>query len=260
LSTHIVSTFLIDQGSDTSYTDSPAIFLLCPPTAQTTLSLLSLLNQRLQSMPSTPQPAVEALLNKLQVHPYLSLGGLTESVSDVASSLFTASRASVAPQPAIILLQGLSALLADTLQRREPSSQAVVVASNMLRSLKHLSRTHCNLLVLVELEMETRVLASGRVQGPHRTGGDTETGLTTAFSSLKGEALFLRPVRSVISDVLEQALDVMVGVHDGFGKTVAHDKREAKKGPGRGHTSIVEVLKDDVGPHFGEWSLWIRSP
>jgi hypothetical protein len=90
-------------------------------------------------------------------------------------------------------------------------------------------------------------------------GGDADASLMTAFASQKGEALFLALAASAMSGVLEQSMDVIIGVHGGFGKTLEHDRREAKKGPDRGHTSIVEILKDNTGPHFGEWSLWIRS-
>lgn len=236
------------------------------------LSVAATLDQRLQTQPGESKPNSTALLSRIQLLQYLSLDGLTESLGDVSAVLHGSRSHEQAtgqiPQPAILLLQGFSSTLSDT-NRRSGATQTATLATNICRSLTHLSRTFANLLVLVELDMEARGTAasvdyaraaalSSHAAPPRRADDGSGLGLSTAFTSQHGQTLALLPVVTSVSNALDSGVDALIAVHDAFGKARAHDKQEAKKGPNRGKTLIVEVLKDRAGSKTGNWCIWVQ--
>lgn len=251
---HIVANFLASLGK-TQHQESdaaPAVFIITPPSTQTTLAIATLLDQCLQSLPTDKRPDSTELLSRIQLLQYLSLSGLTESLGDVSASLFEPISADALKSPGMLLIQGVSATLADT-QRRNGATHAAAVASNLMRSLTHLSRTYPNLLVLVDLDHELHQPASS-------IDGHTRGTLSSAFSSSSGEALALCPANTSVSVVLESGMDVILAVHDGFGKTKEHDRKEARKGGAkRGRTAIVEIVKDREGSGYGSWGVWVQQ-
>lgn len=247
--------------------------MITPPTAQSTLAIASLLEGRLASAPDQAQPSSPTLLDQLQVHQYLSPTGLTESLSDISDTLFAArqkpaesSRTSPTSEPSILLLLGLS----DTLgfaSRRKGATYAAGIGANILRTLRHLARSHPGLLVLLDLDLEVRRLAASATaasrsayNAPSRsTDAAVSNALASAFSPRHGEILTLAPSLGVVGDAVGAGVDVIVGLHDGFDKAAVHDRKEAKKRPDRGRTTIVEVLKDRTGAKLGEWCLWVQA-
>lgn len=260
LAIHLVSTYLCtaDKHDDIS---KPSVFVISPPSAQTMLSVAAMLDQRLQTRPGQTRPTQTALLSRIQLLQYLSLDGLTESLGDVSASLHASrSHDQAAGQilpPTILLLQGFSSMLSDT-NRRSGAIQTATLATNICRSLTHLSRTFANLLILVELDLEGRGTTASPSSAASTQRVDSTTGLSTAFTSQHGQTLSLLPAITLVINALDGGVDTLVTLHDAFGKTRAHDKQEAKKGPNRGKTLIVEVLKDRTGSKTGEWCLWVH--
>lgn len=199
----------------------------------------------------------------MQLQQYLSIPGLTSILSDVSSAIYSRDQQ---PQPAVLLLQGLSATLAD-LSRRSGQTHAAAIAANILRELTHLSRTYVDLLVLLELDLHVhdpahRSSGRGRLSAHAASSIDVaDTDLSTAFASSTGQSLFLSPIMTpVIGSVILAGLDSLLAVHTGFGRTIEHDRREAKKsGPHRGTTMVVELLQDRLGGDTGKWAMWVRS-
>lgn len=225
------------------------------------LSVAATLDQRLQTQTGQERPSPTALLSRVQLLQYLSLDGLTESLSDVSASLHSSrSHDQAAGQilpPTTLLLQGLSSTLSDT-NRRSGATQTATLATNICRSLTHLSRTFANLLILVELDLEARGTTASSSSAAPAQRADGTTGISTAFTSQNGQTLSLLPAVTSVSNALDGGIDTLIAVHDAFGKTRAHDKQEAKKGPSRGRTLIVEVSKDRTGSKTGEWCLWVQ--
>lgn len=148
-----------------------------------------------------------------------------------------------------------------------------------------MSRSYADLLVLVDVDIDvlkpsSSTTAAATTSTTDRAAGGAGSGapLDSAFASSHGNVMSLAPSSSssssslggnkstaaaaaatVVAGVLERGLDIIVAVHDGFGRTREHDKVEAKKqGPARGRTSIVEVVKDRGGGGFGGWCLWVQ--
>lgn len=273
LSTHLVSTHLAAISEQATESSQPSVYIISPPSTQTMLSIAALLDQKLQARPAESTPDSAALLSRIQVQQYLSLAGLIESIGDVSSSLHentsTKNTSRQSPSPTILLLQGLSPALSAT-SRRSGSTQTATFATNILRSLIHLSRTYAHLLILVELDFEVRgstTTASdpARAAGPAATPAahssrrvHDEALLASAFSSLHGHTISFLPSATAVSGALDSGIDVLVAVHDASGRTRAHDKQEARKGHERIKTSVVEVLKDRTGDKTGEWCLWTQ--
>ncbi len=115
-------------------------------------------------------------------------------------------------------------------------------------------------MVLVEVGVDVGLLSGKGDGGAVATGQGGE--IESAFSSAKGEVMRVKP-GGVVGGVLMDALDVVVGVHGGFGRTEQADrestKMKAKTGGSKGvNTKIVEVWKDAVGHRSGEWCLWVQ--
>lgn len=229
--------------------------------------MAALLDQRLEAQSVESRSLnLTAVLSRIQLLQYLSLDGLIESIGDVSASLHQSAGKGHVPAQTVLLLQGFSSTLSDT-SRRSGSTQTATLATNISRSLTHLSRTFANLLVVVELDMEasgtpasvdhTRAAAFSSPAATSRRVSD-ENALPTAFTSQHGQAFSLIPAVPSVSSALDTGVDTLVAVHDAFGKTRAHDKQEAKKGPNRGKTLVVEVLKDRTGSKTGDWCLWVQ--
>ena len=252
------------MDAPTSNDPNPTVFIITPPTTQTTLAIATHLSQRLAPTPSKTFSDPTALLSQVQLLQYLSLGGLIESVGDVSAALFNSST----PSPSILLIQGLSAASSEAL-RRHGATHTAAVTANLMRTLTHLSQTYSHLLILVELDID--------LQKSGGTSSAATEALQCAFTSARGEVLRLAPSGGggsggpgagnsavAVSSALEAGLGVVIAVYDGFGKTVEHDRREAKKAmelkaPHRGTTSIVEVVKDRGGGGFGRWCVWVSD-
>jgi phosphopantetheine adenylyltransferase len=233
------------------------------------LAVADLLDQRLQAQPFKTKLESTALLSGVQLLRYLSLTGLIESVVDVSAELHksTANQDSAEHSPTILLIQSLSSTLADT-NRRSGSTQTTALVTNLLRSLTHLSQTHRHLLLLVELDFEPRnhgtSTDANRRTNPAEQAQALATrqsnvpALSSAFSSQQGHTITLLPSTASIGCALDSGMDVIVAVHDAFGKARAHDKEQAKKGINGAKTAVVEVLKDRAGHHTGNWCLWVQ--
>ncbi|KPI38830.1 uncharacterized protein AB675_5957 [Cyphellophora attinorum] len=248
----------------------PSVFVIAPPTTQTTLAIATHLEAKVASTPTATRPDSIALLSQIQLLQYLSLSGLAESIGDVSAARFERSSSSrppaaatiSPPPPGILLIQGLSPTLTEA-ARRHGATHTAAIASNLLHSLTHLSRTYSNLLVLVELDAE--------VQKPSAAINThaAQAALDSAFTSPRGEILLLGPAptpsmafggsTASVSAILEQSMDTLIAVHDGFGRTREHDRQEKKKGgPDRGKSLIIEVVKDRAGGEVARWCVWVQ--
>ena len=139
-------------------------------------------------------------------------------------------------------------------------TQTAALIANVMRSLRGLSRSYAWLMVLVEVSVEVE-LSSGKGEA-NAVGSGQGGDVGSAFSSAKGEVMRVNP-GGVVGGVFIDALDVVVGVHDGYGRTREHDKQNTKSkgktgGSGEVKTRIVEVWKDAVGHRAGEWCLWVQ--
>jgi hypothetical protein len=269
LSEHLVATHLSSVSAGTKQRPQTSVYVISPPSGQTTLKVASLLDQKLQALPVSPKPDAATLLDRIQLLQHLSTAGLIDNLSDVSTAVYeaTSDRAGSesSPTPTILLLQGLSNALSDTSRRGGPT-QAAAFAANVLRSLTHLSRTHAHLLILVEFDLELRSpattadarVASTSTNPPSVRRNADFNALHSAFTSQQGHSLSLVPSPTAVSSVIDSGLDTIIAVHDAFGRTRTHDKDAAKKGVHRGKTTVVEVLKDRVGDKTGEWCLWVQ--
>ena len=203
------------------------------------------------------------LLDSVQILQYLDLPGLAESLSEVSQRLFENNQSKQisdggggeeaagngASRGSLLLVQGLSTIL-NTVQRRGGVVQTCAILSNLLRTIKHLSRIHRDLIVLVEADITTESQTAGE--------GDPEVGrLDTAFSSATGAAMRVVP-GGAVGDVVERGMDIMVCVHEGFANTTGDARGKNRDGGHRARTMIVEVVKDTTGGRLGEWCVWVQ--
>lgn len=149
----------------------------------------------------------------------------------------------------ILLVQGLSTVL-NSVQRRSGIVQACAILSNLLGTIKHLSRIQHELIVFVEVDVTTESPIAGE--------RDLEAGqLDTAFSSATGAAMGVVP-GGAVGSVIDRGIDVMVCVHDGFAKTTGDAKGKNRDSGHRARTRIVEVVKDTTGGRLGDWCMWVK--
>ena len=115
-------------------------------------------------------------------------------------------------------------------------------------------------MVLVEVGVELG-LSSGKGEA-NAVGSGQGGDVGSAFSSAKGEVMRVKP-GGVVGGVLIDALDVVVGVHGGFGRAEQADRESGKTkaktvGSKEVKTRVVEVWKDGTGARGGEWCLWVQ--
>ena len=253
---HLIVTSLLARAEA-----GPQIFILAPPTTAVVSDIHSLLCQGLKNQRPTEQSIEECaleLLNGVQLLQYLDLPGLAESLSEVSQRLFEDAQRSghdggQAPSEkrggSVLLIQGLSAILS-TAERRSGGVQTCAILANLIRSIKHLGKTHRDLFVLVEVD----VTSDGHVVGE---GGRESSLLDTAFSSSTGVGLRVLP-ETALGSLLERGLDVMVCVHDGFGIKSEESRARRREGGPKTKTCIVEVVKDKIRGRVGEWCIWVQ--
>jgi hypothetical protein len=251
---------LNDPNADTQH----PIFILAPPSSSIITSVHTLLCQKLMLRPQRPGQSTEStalrLLENVQLLQYLDLPGLAESLSEVSQRLFEsaqgfedtsdASKLATTKSPgSIVLVQSLSQILG-SIQRRSGPVQTCSLLSNLLRTIRHLSRSYRDTVVLLELKITT--------DNPFSEARKQEIGqIESAFSTATGDELYAVP-ESIVGGVMEREIDVLVCVHDGFGKTAQVSKGSGKEGEARTQTRIVEVVKDRVGERFGKWCIWVQ--
>lgn len=266
LSPHLIVSTLLDPVNPKA-NRSAQIYVVGPPNTSIVSSIHTLLCSRLRGLPLEVGESLESvafdLLERVRILQYLDLPGLAESLSEVSQSLFEHDKVYKTtddgtggdlpghhiPTRSLLLIQGLSATLT-TVQRRSGNVQTCAILSNILRTINHLSRIYSDLVALVEVEITTESQVAGE--------GESEAGcLDTAFSSSTGAPMRVVP-EGAVGTVIEQDMDVVLCVHDGFAKAtgIAKDKR---RNAGQGaRTLIVEVVKDTVGATFGEWCIWVQ--
>ena len=216
------------------------IFILTPPTSTVITDLHAILQSRLPptGLCAIPETSLQ-LLEKVQLLQYLDLAGLAEGLSEISQNLYDREQGSDHSR-CVLLVQGLSSTLSSA-QRRSGTTQVAAVASNLLRTLTHLSRTYPRAPILVEFTVEVALMDKG------------EAGvLESAFAAEKGEMMSIVP-RGLVGEVIEHAFDVTIVVHDGFGKA-----RRVKGGGSAVRTRVVEVVKDRAGAKAGEWCIWVQ--
>ena len=184
-------------------------------------SIHTLLCDKLKSLPLAAEQSTESaafnLLDSVQILQYLDLPGLAEALSEVSQQLFEDGQESTTidddrgrrfaghcvPRKSVLLVQGLGAVLT-TVQRRSGVVQTCAILSNLLRTIKHLSRIQSDLLVLVELEITT--------EGQAAREGDAEADhLDTSFSSATGVVMRVEP-EGQVGSVIERGMDLLVCV------------------------------------------------
>ncbi len=246
LSTHIIASTLVPpsvvaptgRNQDKSSKEEPEVFLLAPPTSTIISDLHSLLQSRVSSTsPIATQETALKLLDNVKLLQYLDIAGLAEGLSEISQTVHGLQQDS--KREAVLLVKGLSGTFSSA-QRRSGTVQVAALASNISRTLTHLSRSYPRLLVLVEFAVEVGVRDSDE-------GGNLES----AFAGEKEEMMGVAP-RGVVGEVLEHGMDVIVVIHDGFGKA-----RKAKGGGPGVKTRIVEAVKDRVGGRRGECCIWV---
>ena len=137
--------------------------------------------------------------------------------------------------------------------------QTAALLANVLRSLRGLCRSYAWLVVLVEMDVEVG-LGSGKGEGGGGGGSGWGGGFESAFSSEKGEVYRIM-AGGVVGGLLVDGIDVVVGVHRGFGRAEQAEREsnkvKAKTGGSREvKVRIVEMWKDALGGRTGEWCLW----
>lgn len=257
-------------GTETGIETETYVSVLCSPGTTFITQLHELLKQRLETFHArSPEDALTTattLLEHVQLLPYLDLAGLAETLSEVSGELFKMHQdheqlekmrygSGGGSRRSVLLVEGMSTLLG-SIHRRSGITEAAAMVSNILRTIRHLSRTYKDLFVLMELDVTSDIPTDG---------GD---GLHSAFSSATGEVMRVAP-GGILSGTVENAMDVIVCVHDGFGKTkpVQKRKRDGQPPPQsqsqpqpqpQPQTRIVEVVKDGVGGGVGEWCIWVQ--
>ena len=266
LAPHLSVSALLEIA-DSRSTFKPRIFILAPPSTAIISSIHTLLRDRLKSLHLTTtlsaEPAAFELLDSVQVLQYLDLPGLAEALSEVSQRLFENGQIHATTDSgtggsatengpsggSILLVQGLSTVL-NSVQRRSGIVQTSAILSNLLRTIKHLSRIHHDLIVLVEADITTESPIAGE--------RDLEAGqLDTAFSSATGTAMGVVP-GGAVGSVIDRGTDVMVCVHDGFAMTTGDAKGKNRDGGHRSRTRVVEVVKDTMRGRLGEWCIWVQ--
>ena len=234
LAEHLITTHLASLASSIPETDHnpPSAFVIAPPNT----SIASTVHDLLQARPAIrTQNDCLQLLNTVKIMQYFDIVGLAESVSEVYSSLHGLKSDSgidsshISRQ--ILLVDGLCPAL-EAIQRKSGSVQANALASSLLRSVTHLSRSDPSLLVLVNLE------ASGDARGVDE--------LTSAFSSPEKSIRAVSP-GGMLQRTLLAGIDTVILVHE-----------TADDGSKDGDV-IVEVVKDRVGAGLGQWVVWPGS-
>lgn len=274
------------QPQQQAQTQNPSVFIIAPPKSTTISEAYNILLQAIQTSQSIYQEThtqlqndnaqmVKAedialqILEQVNLLQYLDLTGLAESISEVSSILASPSCSTnkSANNKTIILVEGFNATISRALNRSSPSSVLVRtagLATSIFRSLRHLVQSNSEILILVELEIGVELartdvrergdgLKSVFADGMGRT---LRVGVSGSAGGASGGAV-RRAVGSnyagggavvVLERIVENALDGVVIVHDGF--------KDIDDGSHDGGRMIVEVMKDAMGDELGSWTIW----
>ncbi|EXJ78704.1 hypothetical protein A1O1_09106 [Capronia coronata CBS 617.96] len=266
LSLHIVAATLLGDHARRQYTNRqfsinasvplpplpPTVYTVVPHTYQTIPLLHALLAEKL----SDSATAVE-LLKDVRLLQYFDFAGLAEALSEVSEEIFQrvnsgSKETSNGKVRDVVLVQGLGHAIS-AIQRRSGLVQANALLAGLVRNITQLSRMSPNVLVLVDVSVETGWPASGEARQDAAKSKRHIAGieLDSAFASSFGECLRMICGHETLSKTLDVAFDTMVVVHDGLGR--ADGAVRARKKAGR---RIVEITKDRMGDLSGFWGMW----
>ncbi|KIY00120.1 uncharacterized protein Z520_03805 [Fonsecaea multimorphosa CBS 102226] len=234
----------------------PNVYLVTPHTSQT----IPMLHVLLATTISDSQAAIE-LLRTVRVLQYFDLAGLAESLAEISQDLFRRTHATDEPVAAevgrhalpkdIVVIQGLGETVSAT-HRRSGLVQSNALLGNLMRNITQISRISKDVLVLVEVALETGAPSNpqsyqeaARARRAHAT-----IQLESVFAGPNGETLRLYSGHETLARTLEADLNCIVVAHDGFGRV------KEKGRPNESSEQVVEVVKDRVGDLMGLWGIW----
>lgn len=224
--------------------------------------------------PFTPNTTAKHLLTHVSLLQYLDVSGLSESLSEVLTVL-TSPSSSPQKTKSILLVQGLTGCVNATLRRSGMVQSAALLAGavGVIRDVVRCSGAMCIGFVEVELgrvNLNPNPSVNANANANASVAGSTSTshvharnaapavggiGIETAFASQTGRTLRVN-LNPTLARVVEEAVDVLVAVHDADGKIDARADRD------RDTKRIAEVVRDERADHAGEgsavgaWAVW----